>query len=85
MKACHEIRDLHFSGEYMVLTIDGTEKKLRVKDVSPALDRASEEQRNTFEVSPSGYGIHWPLLDEDIAVDGLLGIAHTRGSRRKTA
>ena len=85
MKACHEIRDLHFSGEYMVLTIDGTEKKLRVKDVSPALERASEEQRNTFEVSPSGYGIHWPLLDEDIAIDGLLGIAHTRESRRKTA
>ena len=85
MKACHEIRNLHFSGEYMVLTIDGTEKKLRVKDVSPALERASEEQRNTFEVSPSGYGIHWPLLDEDIAIDGLLGIAHTRESRRKTA
>jgi hypothetical protein len=85
MKACHEIRNLHFSGEYMVLTIDGTEKKLRVKDVSPALDRASEEQRNTFEVSPSGYGIHWPLLDEDIAIDGLLGIAHTRESTRKTA
>jgi hypothetical protein len=50
MKACHEIRDLHFSGEYMILTIDGTEKKLRVKDVSPTLERASEEQRNTFEV-----------------------------------
>ena len=85
MKACHEIRNLYFSGEYMVLTIDGTEKKLRLKDVSPALERASEEQRNTFEVSPSGYGIHWPLLDEDIAVDGLLGIAHTRESKRKTA
>ncbi len=85
MKACHEIRNLHFSGEYMVLTIDGTEKKLRVKDVSPALERASEEQRNTFEVSPSGYGIHWPLLDEDIAIDGLLGITHTRESRSKTA
>jgi hypothetical protein len=85
MKARHEIRNLHFSGEYMVLTIDGTERKLKVKDVSPILERASEEQRNTFEVSPSGYGIHWPLLDEDIAIDGLLGIAHTRESRRKTA
>ena len=85
MKAYHEIRNLYFSGEYMVLTIDGMEKKLRVKDVSSALEGASEEQRNTFEVSPSGYGIHWPLLDEDIAVDGLLGIAHTRESKRKTA
>jgi len=27
-------------------------------------------------VSPSGYGIHWPELDEDLSVDGLIGIRH---------
>jgi hypothetical protein len=85
MKAYHDIKNLHFSGEYMVLTIDGAEKRLRIKEVSPALEHASEEQRNAFEVSPYGYGIHWPLLDEDISVDGLLGIVHTRETRRKTA
>ena len=26
---------------------------------------------------PSGYGIHWPLIDEDLSIDGLLGIVHT--------
>jgi hypothetical protein len=85
MKAYHDIRNLHFSGEYMVLTVDGTEKRLRIKEVSPALEHASEEQRNTFDISPSVYGIHWPLLDEDIAVDGLLGITHIRETRRRTA
>lgn len=25
-----------------------------------------------LEVSPSGYGIHWPELDEDLAVTPLL-------------
>jgi len=85
MKAYHDVGNLHFSGEYMVLTIDGTEKRLRIKEVSRALQHASEDQRNTFDVSPSGYGIHWPLLDEDIAVDGLLGIIHTRETRRRTA
>jgi hypothetical protein len=35
-------------------------------------------------VSPSGYGVHWPLLDEDIAIDGLLGIVHTREIQRKS-
>ncbi|PKN21436.1 MAG: hypothetical protein CVU65_16870 [Deltaproteobacteria bacterium HGW-Deltaproteobacteria-22] len=25
-------------------------------------------------MSPSGYGIHWPELDEDLSVDGLLGL-----------
>ncbi|MCA1752818.1 MAG: DUF2442 domain-containing protein [Flavobacteriales bacterium] len=23
-------------------------------------------------VSPSGYGVHWPLIDEDISFAGLL-------------
>ena len=69
----------------MTLTIDGDEKKFRTKDIYSLLDRASEVERNTFEVSPSGYGIHWPLLDEDIAIDGLLGIVHKRERQTKSA
>jgi hypothetical protein len=84
MKPYHHIEALHFSDEYMILTIDGEQRKIKVEDISTTLLRASEKERNTFEISPSGYGIHWPLIDEDIAVDGLLGIVHTRESRRKT-
>ena len=32
------------------------------------LRNASISQLNNFEISPSGYGIHWPDLDEDISV-----------------
>ena len=85
MKAYHEIKNLHFSGEYMVLTIDGNQKKFRIKEISPALERASQDERNVYEISPSGYGIHWSLIDEDISIDGLLGILHTREAKRKTA
>ena len=85
MKAYHDVRNLHFSGGYMMLTIDGEEKKFRVREISPTLERASQTEKNAYEISPSGYGIHWPLIDEDISVDGLLGIAHTRESKRKTA
>ena len=28
-----------------------------------------------FKVSPSGYGIHWPLIDEDLSFNGLIKIA----------
>ena len=80
MKLYHKIKSLHFTGENMILTIDGQEKKIKIKDISPLLDHASEKERNTYEISPSGYGIHWPLIDEDIAIDGLLGIVHTRES-----
>jgi len=85
MKPCHDVKNLHFSGEYLILTVDGEEKRIRLNDISSALGRASEKEKSTFEISPSGYGIHWPLIDEDVAVDGLLGIIHSRESKRKTA
>ena len=85
MKPYHNIENLHFNGEYMILAIDGEETKIRLKNISEILDRASEKEKSTFEISPSGYGIHWPLIDEDISVDGLLGIVHARESKRKIA
>ena len=47
-----------------------------LKSISPILAGANHKQQSEFEVSPSGYGIHWPLIDEDISIDGLLGIKH---------
>jgi len=39
----------------------------------------------SHEISPSGYGIYWPLIDEDLSIDGLLGIVHAPQWRKKTA
>ncbi|MDY8108076.1 DUF2442 domain-containing protein [Fulvimarina sp. 2208YS6-2-32] len=36
----------------------------------PTLLRASETERNTIELSPSG--VHWPLIDEDLSISGML-------------
>ena len=38
----------------------------------PRLAYATPEERSHFEITGAGYGIHWPDLDEDIGVDGLL-------------
>jgi hypothetical protein len=38
----------------------------------PRLYYASAEEREAFEFSGEGTGIHWPALDEDISVAGLL-------------
>jgi hypothetical protein len=38
----------------------------------PRLAYATPVERNNFEIVGAGYGIHWPDLDEDIGVDGLL-------------
>ena len=39
---------------------------------SERLARASLVERIRADLSPSGYGIHWPLIDEDLAVGPLL-------------
>jgi len=85
MKNYHDISDLKFEDGYLVITIDGEPKRFQLNEVSPAIEKASEEERNNFEISPSGYGIHWPLLDEDISIDGLLGIAHAPQWKKKIA
>ncbi|MGA1991148.1 MAG: DUF2442 domain-containing protein [Bryobacteraceae bacterium] len=39
---------------------------------SERLAHASPTERLRAELSPSGYGIHWPLIDEDLAAGPLL-------------
>ena len=39
---------------------------------SAKLAKASATERSKAELSPAGYGIHWPLLDEDLAVGPLI-------------
>lgn len=38
----------------------------------PRLASASATERNVYELIGNGEGIHWPNLDEDISVAGLL-------------
>ncbi|MDP2644661.1 MAG: DUF2442 domain-containing protein [Desulfobacterales bacterium] len=85
MKKFHNISDLKFEDGFLVITIDEEPKRFQLKEVSPVLEKASEEEKSNFEISPSGYGIHWPLLDEDISIDGLLGIAHAPQRKKKIA
>jgi hypothetical protein len=40
----------------------------------PRLAQATPEQRNRFEIFDQRFGIHWPEIDEDISVLGLLGL-----------
>ena len=38
----------------------------------PRLLDASLEQRQNWQLSAAGYGIHWPDIDEDLSSAGLL-------------
>lgn len=85
MKKTHSLENIWFEDDHLILSIDGTERRFALHEVSPALKKASKRERNTFEVTPSGYGIHWPLLDEDLSIDGLIGIIHAPSRIRKIA
>ena len=36
------------------------------------LSEASPEQRDNYEIIGDGQGAHWPDIDEDISVEGML-------------
>jgi hypothetical protein len=38
----------------------------------PRLSHGTATERNNWRLIGAGHGIHWPELDEDISVDGLL-------------
>ena len=38
----------------------------------PRLTHATPEERQNFRIAGAGYGIHWPELDEDIGIEGML-------------
>lgn len=59
-------------GDALILVL--TDRKVRIpwEHCSQKLAGATDLERSTFELSPGGYGIHWPLLDEDLSVPGLV-------------
>jgi hypothetical protein len=63
---------LHCTADALVVTLqDG-----RVLSVPlawfPRLARATPDQLAVFEWLGLGEGVHWPLLDEDLSIAGLL-------------
>lgn len=76
MKKYHEISNISISSSLLCIRIDNVDHVFSLETVSTKLIKASQTALDTYEISPSGYGLHWPLLDEDISVDGLLKIRH---------
>jgi len=85
MKKHHQVENVNVKNGILSLIVDGNRIVSDLKDISPLFANANEEELREFEVSSSGYGIHWPLIDEDISIDGLLGIAHSPNINRRSA
>lgn len=60
---------------HLLLVVAGQAYRIAWTDCSSRLAQANKAERALIEVSPSGYGLHWPLIDEDLAITPLLEIA----------
>lgn len=45
----------------------------------PRLLNATVEDRENWQLAGGGFGVHWPSLDEDLSVEGLLRGARAPG------
>jgi hypothetical protein len=72
MIATHNIEKVSFEANFMILQIDGKVFRLSLDKLSPKLFKANKIERELYKISPSGYGIHWPLIDEDISIEAIL-------------
>jgi len=70
-KAYNKI-DLNFENDYLILIVDDQTIRVKITDISEKLAKASDIERKDYKISPSGYGIHWRLIDEDLSINGLL-------------
>jgi len=75
MEKAYNITSLNFEHDFMTIIVDGQLFKLKLSDISEKLAKANDSERIDYKISPSGYGIHWRLLDEDLSVNGLLQVA----------
>lgn len=85
MAAYHQITNVSIEKGTLCLEVDGQAMRQPLSGLSARLAQASDAELKYFAVSPSGYGIHWPLIDEDISIDGLLGIEHRPAQWQKIA
>lgn len=74
MTAKFDIQEIIFDNETICLKVDGKIIRVAIDKISAILKKATDFQRQFFKISPSGYGIHWPMIDEDISIVPLLNL-----------
>jgi len=58
---------------YMICLLMSDNKEIRFPvEANKKLKNATEKQRNNIEIICGGTGLHWPDLDEDLSVTGII-------------
>ena len=72
MEKMPNIESIIFKQNSMIIYINGIEHCFELDKVSSKLLNATSKERNEYQISPANYGIHWPLIDEDLSIKKLL-------------
>jgi hypothetical protein len=72
MNKFYNISDIQFDNDYLIVRFDHSVVQVKISDVSQKLLNASDSERLDYKISPSGYGINWVRLDEDLSINGLI-------------
>jgi hypothetical protein len=60
------------SSRQIVVELTNKTKFVFPCDVAQGLVRATDEDLEIIEISPSGAGLHWPALDVDLSLSALM-------------
>ncbi len=73
MNKIYDIQDFMVTPEEISFMIKGENIRVPLENSgSILLQKAKEEHLKIFEIDSDGIGVHWPILDEDLSISGLL-------------
>jgi len=72
MEKLFEISHVTLKGHQLSFRVNGISVNCDLAKISDVLAQASAEQVANILVDPVGVGFHWPALDEDLSVNGIL-------------
>lgn len=67
-----KVDNFRISAETISFEVAGIHYSFSLSDISPILAGATDKERNDYRFSPSGYGVHWDLLNEDLSIQSLI-------------
>ncbi len=71
----YNVSNIEFNGEWMILSVNEETYQIPIIQASKKLAQATDIERKMYRVSPSGYGIHWYAIDEDLTTKGIIKLA----------
>ncbi len=72
MEKMFDLREVKVEGHRLSFQVNGVPVICDLSQTSPIFARANAEQIARVVADPVGVGFHWPELDEDLSVNGIL-------------